>query len=319
MNFIQPMLKKTIFSQIKSILVRICKTLFKIAVMMAIFLPMMAPAINIFHRPRSFKLTPKDLGFFKSEDVSFQTEDGVTLRGWLIPAGTTTTKAAVVFCHGTPSDCLDQLPKGAFLASAGYSCLFFDFRAQGRSEGHRITYGLHESKDVSAAVSFIKNRLPNLPIGIYGESCGATNAILAAKECTSVGAFVLDSTFGAYREMIEYQCHLDSLPSIVSTPFERMYSFWANLFAGGPMFDVSPVTAVGGLGSRPVLFIASTADNVVPFKHSQKLYDSCTCPKELWLIPGISHCGGYSLRQDQYKVKVLSFLDKALVLNSSQH
>ena len=49
-----------------------------------------------------------------------------------------------------------MVERASFLRRAGYSTLLIDFQATGETKGDRITFGWKESRDVLAAVEFIR-------------------------------------------------------------------------------------------------------------------------------------------------------------------
>jgi alpha-beta hydrolase superfamily lysophospholipase len=73
--------------------------------------------------------------------VSFQSTDGLDLAGWWVPEDN--PSRAVVPVPGLEGDKSDRhvLETAAIYAQAGYSVLMIDLRAQGGSDGQRITMG----------------------------------------------------------------------------------------------------------------------------------------------------------------------------------
>ena len=125
------------------------------------------------------------------EPVSFQTADGLTLRGWFIPADSTTlgpslheemawnTCATILVGHGYPFDKANILRHALFLHPR-FNLLLFDFRYFGESDGAYTTAGLLEVGDVQAAVEYVKSRDDVDPkrIGAMGFSMSASEFIL---------------------------------------------------------------------------------------------------------------------------------------------
>ena len=122
------------------------------------------------------------------ENVSFETNDGVTLSGWLIPAG---KKDKVIIQSHFGVQCSrcgytqegKGLMKNALWTSdihfldqtkafvdAGYSVLMYDLRNHGNSGvGARpwVTWGTDERKDVLAAVNFMASHSDYTDASIY--------------------------------------------------------------------------------------------------------------------------------------------------------
>ena len=133
------------------------------------------------------------------EDVTFQSSDGLTLKGWFIPAEPTGGRDKVIIVthpfpfnrHGfrvenqgplplfkTDVDLLQIAPA---LHRAGYSVLMFDFRNHGESGGGLTGVGLTEYQDVLGAIEYVKSR-PSLrepQIGCVSFCMGANATIVA--------------------------------------------------------------------------------------------------------------------------------------------
>jgi pimeloyl-ACP methyl ester carboxylesterase len=142
--------------------------------------------------------TPLDYGL-DFEAVTFRTEDGVDLKGWLIPG-----KAArlVIMTHvggltkygsvagfrslGKLYDKeIEFLKTARHLHDAGYSVLTFDLRNHGESgpspNRGMSSVGTDEYRDVVAALDFVRGReeLRHLPIGFVSFCAGANSTIIA--------------------------------------------------------------------------------------------------------------------------------------------
>ena len=91
-----------------------------------------AVAIFVTHKFRE----PIDGNFaVPHEDVSFETDDGLTLRGWYAPSR---NGAAVVLVHGLGGSRLGPRKHARLLAEHGYGVLLYDGRGRGESEGDTL-------------------------------------------------------------------------------------------------------------------------------------------------------------------------------------
>ena len=135
------------------------------------------------------------------EDVTFTTDDNVTLSGWLVKGAT--DKVIVQSHFGVQcsrcgftlegkgmmermlwNDDIHFLNQAKYLVDAGYSVLMYDFRnhgdsGQGASEW--IKWGQDERKDVVAAVDYVANRpeYQNASIGLLSICMGAASSTFA--------------------------------------------------------------------------------------------------------------------------------------------
>lgn len=102
---------------------------------------------------------------------------GVNEQGLLESGRTERPRAAVVFGHPHPQFGGTMHTKGTYqsakaLARIGCAVLRFNFRGVGRSEGH-YTEGAGERDDFAAALEFMAQRYPGVPLWAGGMSFGA--------------------------------------------------------------------------------------------------------------------------------------------------
>jgi alpha/beta superfamily hydrolase len=117
-----------------------------------------------------------------SESRALVTSDGLRLTGELAPARGDAPNAAMVLCHPHPqfggsmrSLVISEL--FAALPALGVTCIRFDFRGVGSSEGE-FDGGDAERLDVHAALSALRDEVdPALPIVLLGWSFGADVAL----------------------------------------------------------------------------------------------------------------------------------------------
>jgi pimeloyl-ACP methyl ester carboxylesterase len=110
-----------------------------------------------------------------AQEVSFTTEDGVTLSGRLFGAGS----SGVILAHMYPTDQTSWYPSAERLAEDGYLVLTFDFRGYGDSEGSKQIALI--DKDVTAAIGEITDAGAT-EVALVGASMGGTASLLAASQ-----------------------------------------------------------------------------------------------------------------------------------------
>ncbi len=180
-------------------------------------------AWKLTHPPRKLPgRTPADLGI-AFEDVTFTTEDGISLSGWFIPARNGRT---IIGCHGILDNREQLLEPAAILARSGYGFLLYDARAHGSSGGKHSTYGHDEVKDVAAAVAYLETR-PDVDaqhLGIIGNSLGGITAIRAAARLPQLRVVIAESTLADFASDIgKAFTRFTHLPSF---PFAPLTIFW---------------------------------------------------------------------------------------------
>lgn len=271
-----------------------------------IFLPLLNLILGIF--PPTFKTLddPAHYGL-PYEKVSFPTSDGLTLRGWFIPAaadGPTGKKATILVGHGYPFDKANILRHARFL-HAGFHLLFFDFRYFGESEGAYTTAGLLETRDVEAAVAYLKQREDVDPsrIGALGFSMSAAAFILCRS--TGIHAIVADSSYASLEELIGRQFFF--LPGPLKWPFVTLTNLWAHLLLGVDVKQAAPMEAVRTL-RIPLLLIHGDADSQIPASHTREIAANADPSlTELWIVPGADHGLAHAREGARYEARVIQF------------
>jgi alpha-beta hydrolase superfamily lysophospholipase len=248
--------------------------------------------------------TPADIGL-DFEAVRFTTDDGVTLSGWLVPAARETTTAVIVL-HGFSGHRLPELAAFVPWLQERHHVLQFDFRGHGESDPASVTLGMLERRDVAAAVDFMRSRGLG-PIALVGVSMGAAIAIQAAPDLP-VAAVVADAAFAELHHPIGNRMRQVGypLPELGS----RVIVAAAALRTRSRLLD--PIAAVARIAPRGLLLIAPKADELISWRQSVRLFEAAAEPKELYVVEGAAHAGAYGADPDEYRRRVLDFLDRYL-------
>lgn len=248
--------------------------------------------------------TPADIGL-PYEDVRFTCDDGVTLSGWLIPAGRE-TRGTVVLMHGFSGHRLPWL--GGFVPwlQRRYHVLLFDFRGHGGSDDALISLGTFEQRDVAAAVRFLSGRGFG-PIALMGISMGGSVAIMAAPDLP-VAAVVADAAYADLRDPIANRMRELGYPlarlgaSLVLAAASLRARAWLR----------SPIGRVARIAPRGLLLISPGEDRLVSPHQSQRMFRAAGEPKELFVVEGAAHSEAHSRAPDAYERRVLEFLARHL-------
>ena len=201
-------------------------------------------------------------------EVTFPTEDGLTLAAWLLPARRDSNGATVILFIGNAGNRSDRAPLAQALADRGYGVLLVDYRGYGGNPGSPTENGL--LADGRASVAYLETR-PDIDADLlvyFGESLGAAVAIGVAEQ-RPPAALVLRSPFA-------------SLPEIGSVhyPFLPISLL---------MWDRFPnVERIPGI-DVPILIVAGSADSIVPTDQSRRVYEAASQPKEIVIIEGANH------------------------------
>lgn len=239
------------------------------------------------------------------EEVTFQTDDGVTLHGWYFACPG--PRDAVIVCHGFGMSRNELLDLAQGLRARDHAVLLFDFRAHGMSGGARSTIGYQEAEDIGAAVRFLQARpeLAGRQIGVAGISMGAAAAIMAGARYPTIAAVVADSGFATLHDIAANGLRL--LYRVPPFPFAPLVVRFGEFFTRSHIRFNRPIDAVAAIAPRPVLIVHQAGDPLVPVRDARALYAAAGEPKELWIVPEQGHAAtflrdpaGYLDRLDRF-------------------
>jgi alpha-beta hydrolase superfamily lysophospholipase len=212
------------------------------------------------------------------EDVQFQTEDGLTLRGWLFrPRGS--PRGLVVLLHGKDANRQHLSHAAGRFVERGFAVLAYDQRGHGASDGSTITYGVREVPDLQRGLDAVGIA----PVYVIGESLGAAVALRATARDPRIRGAVAAAAFSDLTTLIrERSPFADDTTRVALAEAERAGGFHAE--------DVSPARDAEHI-EVPVLLLHGTEDTFIQPTHSYRIYEKLRGPKQLRLLEGVSHPG----------------------------
>jgi len=251
--------------------------------------------------------TPVELGV-PYNDVAFPTADGLTLRGWFIPADQPEAPA-ILYAPATAHDQRSGLSLVPAFHAAGYHVLLFSYRGHALSEGDSwgFTYGDAESRDVDAAVRFLYESKGIRRIGAIGHSVGAVSSILSAARTPYIGAVVAVAPFNCVAEVWH-----TNRPKLIPQFVQDLTLWLAEKRKGFNSDEVCPQKVVHRIAPRPLLVIHGTDDRRITEVQVRRLFAAAQEPKALWLVEGASHSSVRDPVLDHLAPDVIAFFDAAL-------
>jgi len=223
---------------------------------------------GLIYFPDSRVPAPAASGLPTAEPVSFETEDGLTLEGWWVPARGAPTGYTMIVFNGNAGHRGYRAELAGQMTARGVAVFLFDYRGYGGNPGLPSEVGL--ARDARAALAAV-GRLPGVDVTrivFFGESLGAAVAVQLAVEFPPA-ALVLRSPFTSLADVGQH--HYPFLPVR-----------WL-------LRDRYPTIDRIGRISSPLLVVAGEADRVVPRAHSQELFDAAPNPKRMVIVPGADH------------------------------
>lgn len=241
------------------------------------------------------------LGGAEYEDVKFETSDGLELEGWYIPSK---NRAAVIAFPGRSG----PRKPARFLARHGYGVLLFDRRGEGKSEGDPNALGWGGTKDLEAAIAFLRRRSDVDPerIGGIGLSVGGEMLIELAAETDDLKAVVSE---GAGIRSVREATEQSGAEKWAALPT------WAAITLGTAIFsNHSPPPnlkdLVARIAPRPVFLIYADRGQGGE-ELSAEYHEIAGEPKQLWKTDS-GHTGGYDADPKEYERRLVRFFDDSL-------
>jgi fermentation-respiration switch protein FrsA (DUF1100 family) len=244
------------------------------------------------------------------DEVAFPARDGVTLRGWWIPAVGSADRA-VIFLHGHGGSMDPDVQYVPALHAAEFNVLMFDFRAHGRSDGRMSTLGYLERRDVLGAVDFVRAKGISR-IGFLGFSMGGIVAMLTAPICPDVRAVISDGGPARMRTALTVWAWEHGVPRSLGAVLAWLALTVTSLRVGANQFRYEPIRWVGRIAPRPILFIHGERDPYVPPADFDALLAAANEPKEIWRVPEAGHRMVDQVYPEEYRRRVVAFFDQHL-------
>ena len=158
----------------------------------------------IFFPGKSNDSTTPDIYGIEYDDVTFRTEDGLNLHGWLVSGKKPSLDDdlhTLLWFHGNAGNINRRLDNIKMLHDrVPVNVFIIDYRQYGKSEGKISEQGTY--LDAKAALSYLHSRkdINNEKIIFFGRSLGSAVAVdLAVKE--KCCALILETPFTSIKEM----------------------------------------------------------------------------------------------------------------------
>ncbi len=222
---------------------------------------------------------------FPVEDCFFQTGDNLRLHGFFSPYPKAET--TLLWFHGNGGNIGHRLEHLRILRELKVNIFIFDYRGYGKSQGSPCEQGLY--RDSEAAYNYLLSRKEVNParIYLYGQSLGASQAIYLASQGKGAGVIA--------------EAGFTNLPDIGVD----LYPWLPARLLTTERYD--SLKRISGL-KMPVLIIYGDQDEIIPIRHSQRLYEAAPKPKTLLVIKGARHNDIYQAGTGQYLAAIKKFI-----------
>ncbi len=238
---------------------------------------------SMMYFPTKVKPSITDTGIIGLEEIQVKTEDGLALYGWYLKP-ITKQKPTVVWFHGNASNVGMSALEMVLYLKAGYGILLPEFRGYAGNPGSPSEQGFY--KDGRAFLDWLKESgTDENAIIVIGESIGSGTAVQLATEY-SLHTLVLKSPFTSMTDV--GVIHYPYLP--VSLLLKDRYD------------NLSKIKKI----KSPLIVVHGTADNIVPYRLGETLFNAAPEPKSMITIEGAGHNNMHEFNASDKIVGVLA-------------
>jgi fermentation-respiration switch protein FrsA (DUF1100 family) len=197
-----------------------------------------------------------------------------------------------------------MVDRARFLHRAGYSVLLIDFQATGETKGDHITFGWKESRDVLAAVDFMRHVDPVHRVAILGSSLGGVAALLATPPL-KVDALVLEEVYPTIE--IATRNRMENYLGVFGRMLTPLLLNQLQWRLGVSASQLRPVDHIANV-ECPVFIISGEKDRNTRPADTRMLVEHARSPRQLWFVPNAGHVDLHRAARREYETRVLAFL-----------
>lgn len=220
------------------------------------------------------------------EELILETDDGVTLHGWLQHAEQAEEPSPLLIYFGGNAEELSST-MNQFDALEDWSVLLVNYRGYGLSEGEPSEETLFQDARFLFDAAMERDDIDHDRIAVMGRSMGTAPAVHLSKERDIAGT-VLVSPYDSRTHLTEHRHPFMPVQWLIRHPFE--------------------ISSKAPLISSPLLGIIGTDDTVIPPDHSEVTINAWDGQTETLNLEGYGH---NDLQQSpEYWEQIQNFLDE---------
>lgn len=214
----------------------------------------------------------------------------------------------VIMFHGYRGTAVRDFSGGAkLMIDQGYNVILVDQRAHGESEGHNITFGNREKKDVLSWIEYGQNRFgKDKELILVGISMGAATLLFASKYIQTPAKLICDCPYTTEKEIIKVSIKKMKLPQTIFYPIVNLSSI---LFSHASLNKDDAHKNVKECHHK-ILIIHGDKDTIVPYQYSYNLYLENKDKIQYELFPNTEHGVSFVTDTERYKKIVIDFINQ---------
>ena len=238
---------------------------------------------NCFYPDPYLYFDPASMGYAR-EDLWVEGR----LHAWFIrPKQEHARTATIVNLHGNAENMTSHILASLFFLEMGHRLVTFDYSGYGQSKGSPTLQGIQDDARAVFALVFNDPQRFGASVFGFGQSMGGFTLARILPDIPMLKGAIMDSALYSFHDLFR-----QAYPGVPCTVPQVS------------ALDTLPLSGV------PKLFIHGTADDVVPYAHSQKMFAVAQEPKDIMILDGVTHIGALdSPWMSDYITKIGSFVE----------
>ena len=187
----------------------------------------------------------------------------------------------------------------------GKNVILCDQRAHGKSEGHSITFGRKEQRDVLTWIKFVQEKFgKDIKITIVGISMGGATVLMASDKISPDIKIVADCPYSREKDVIKYSLKKLGFPPAIFWPLSYLSAL---MFCHVHLKDDALVNV--SKSKSKILIIHGTKDTIVPHEMSERVYLANKDHVQYEKFEGVNHALSYLKDTERYKKLIKDFIE----------
>ncbi|MGB0452761.1 MAG: alpha/beta hydrolase [Bacteriovoracaceae bacterium] len=242
----------------------------------------------MFYKPEHERFYSPSLLGFVSEDFSFTSADGETIKGLKILSKQSPVKGQFVYFQNYQKNMNHDFKEIAWLSEHGYDVILFDYRGYGESSENPSPWKTHQ--EALGLFQYLENHIEGKLI-IYCQGLGGIICMRAIPEWQNndqADLVILDSSFLSYIELVRYK---------------MKQSWWTRWFTFVLTYEFDETySAKGWVSKIPslIFLIHGEDDKVVPLQFGEEIYENIKNKTSFWKIQNSGHAETFKNKERRF-------------------
>ncbi len=248
----------------------------------------------------------------QGKEISVTAEDGNVVPGTFFDVE---SDKCVVLVHGAGGDRVSTYPLAQQYIERGYNVVAFDDRGHGLNPDDKVTFGIHELRDIKALVRYAREELKSSEVIVHGQSMGAQATAIYASNVTpgtveAADAVICDSPVPGMEYMIRSVIADDDpeeMESFLTSYFTEAGKLYSKIFYRINWNDGDTIKVVEN-DQLPTLIFVSQKDTVCLPEKVEEVYENVGSSEKSIAYVNSAHIEGVIDDPDGYMEYVETFL-----------